>query len=166
VRPREGDFFYSADEIDAMCATIALAVDAGASGIVTGALTRDSRVDRDAMQKLIAAARSMPVTFHRAFDEVGDGREALELLINLGVARVLTSGAAPSASEGVHAIAELVRQSQDRIGIVAGGNVRVHNVGRILDITRVRQVHARLVDESSMRQLVDAVRMHETETES
>jgi copper homeostasis protein len=166
VRPRAGDFFYSADEINSMCRTIASAIDAGAHGIVTGALARDSRVDGDAMQELMAAGRSLPVTFHRAFDEVRDSSRALEALAKLGVARVLTSGGPPTASEGVDAIGELVKLSHDRVRIVAGGNIRAHNVAQILGVTRVREVHARLVDESSMRQLVDAVRMHAPERES
>jgi copper homeostasis protein len=166
VRPRAGDFFYSAIEVDTMCRTIASMIDTGANGIVTGALTRDRGVDRDAMQKLMLASGQLPVTFHRAFDEVGDQREALELLIKLGIARVLTSGAAPSASDGVDAIAQLVKQSHDGVRVVAGGNVRAYNVAQILGVTRVREVHARLVDEPSMRQLVDAVRTHPMKRES
>jgi copper homeostasis protein len=162
VRPRAGDFFYSDEELEVMREAIASAIDAGANGIVTGALTRDRRADADAMESLLEAARGVPLTFHRAFDELRDQAQTLEDLVKIGAARVLTSGGAPSASEGAETIAQLVRQSQDRICVVAGGNVRAHNVARILSVTRVCEVHARLVDERNMRDLVDVVRVHET----
>ena len=161
VRPRAGNFVYTAEEVDGMREAIESAISAGADGIVTGALTSGGQVDADAMRILMRVAKGVPVTFHRAFDEVRDRSRGLEDLASLGAARVLTSGGAPSASEGVDVIAGLVRESQGRISVVAGGNVRAHNVARILGLTRVREVHSRLVDEKSIRQLVDAVRTQE-----
>jgi copper homeostasis protein len=159
VRARAGDFVYSRGELATMAQGIQASIDAGADGIVTGALTRDARVDIDAMRTLMAVAKERPVTFHRAFDHLRDQARSLEDLMQVGVARVLTSGGSASASEGVDALARLVKQGADRVSVVAGGSVRAHNVAQILERTGVSEVHARLIDESTMRQLVDAVRM-------
>jgi copper homeostasis protein len=158
VRARAGDFVYSRNEVAVMVRSIGSAIAAGADGIVTGALTREGAVDVDAMRTLIGAATGVSVTFHRAFDGVRDPGRSLEDIVQLGAKRILTSGGAASAVDGVGALAKLVRQSDGRIAVIAGGNVRPHNVAQILESTGVREVHARLVDESSMTQLVAVVR--------
>jgi len=145
VRPRAGDFVYTSGDIDAMVRSIGAAAAAGARGIVTGALGRDATVDADAMRRLIAAARPLPVTFHRAIDATRDRDEALDALIALGVDRVLTSGGAPTALEGADAIARLVARAGGRMTIIAGGSVRAGNVREIVRRTGVREVHAWIV---------------------
>jgi copper homeostasis protein len=76
----------------------------------------------------------------------------------VGASRVLTSGGAATAVEGVDAIAALVAQARGRITIVAGGSIRKHNAREVIERTGVGEVHARLVDEASMHSLVEAVR--------
>jgi copper homeostasis protein len=158
VRPRAGDFVYSVAELATMGRDIESAIAAGADGIVTGALTREGRVDVDGTQALVRAAHEVPVTFHRAFDHARDMFEVLEKLVELGAARVLTSGGAASATEGAETIAALVTQSGERLRVVAAGAVRAHNVGQLLRRTHVREVHARFIDEAGMRELVEVVR--------
>jgi copper homeostasis protein len=128
---------------------------AGASGIVLGQLRGDRTVAVALTRGLIAAARGLPVTFHRAFDETPDLAESLEHVIEAGAARVLTAGGRGTAMEGVERIAALVAQAQGRITILAGGGVRAHNVAEIIARTGVREVHARFEDEAQTRQLVD-----------
>src|SRR5690606_35596625 len=118
VRPRGGDFLYDADEVDVMRRDIEVARSLGADGVVIGALTPDGRVDEQATRALIAAARPMRVTFHRAFDAVRDPREALETLVALGADRVLTAGGAPSALEGADALRRLVAQAAGRLVVL------------------------------------------------
>jgi copper homeostasis protein len=144
IRPRGGDFVFSEEELDVMRADVIAARAAGASGIVIGSLLENGAVDRQQTRTLVEAARPLPVTFHRAFDEVADQAAALETLIELGVDRVLTSGGAPTAEAGIASLAALVRQAGDRIVILAGGTVRPHNVARIVGEADVREVHARL----------------------
>jgi copper homeostasis protein len=83
------------------------------------------------------------VTFHRAFDRVPDLFDALETLVDLGVSRVLTSGGAASAVEGLSELRDLVEAAEERIGILAGGGVRFQNVEEIVEETGVIEVHAR-----------------------
>jgi len=158
IRPRGGDFVYAADEIDAMIEDIDRARPLGIAGIVTGALRSDGSVDVESMRRLMSPAAGLPVTFHRAFDVVVNRTEALEQVIDLGASRVLTSGGAATALDGAVAIAMLVDQAGERVSIVAGGKLREQNARDVIARTGVREVHARLENEASMRGLVRVVR--------
>ena len=155
VRPRGGGFVYSSDEIAVMHRDIEIARREKADGIVTGALDSTGRIDTRQTRELLQVAQGMPVTFHRAFDFTPDPGEALEHLIAIGVNRVLTSGGAPTALEGVDTIARLVQQSHGRITVMAGGGVRENNVREIVTRTGVSEVHSRTISEERMRALVD-----------
>lgn len=143
IRPRGGDFLYSGDEITVMLADIAAAERLRADGVVFGALTEDGQVDRELVARLIDAARPMTVVFHRAFDLTRDPLEALDALIELEVDRVLTSGHAPTAEEGIPVMRDLVRRAEGRLVILAGGGITEANAARIVRETGVREIHLR-----------------------
>ncbi|KAH3765710.1 copper homeostasis protein CutC [Pelomyxa schiedti] len=146
LRPRTGDFCYDAAEVDEMADDAARCLDAGADGVVVGALTPDGRVDADACAKLVAEARrrrprqTASVTFHRAFDFVVDQDQALEDLVSLGFDRILTTGSAKNASSGVAQLAHLVQQSRGRIEIMACGGINSSNVVAVAS-SGVHSVH-------------------------
>mgnify|MGYP003693592751 CR=1 FL=1 len=77
VRPRGGDFLFDEDEFAVMQADIDTARAEGADGVVIGLLTADGAVDAARTRDLIARARPISVTFHRAFDMTPDPFEAL-----------------------------------------------------------------------------------------
>jgi copper homeostasis protein len=158
IRPRAGGFVYSQRELEEMIRDIGRAGSMGIAGIVTGALTAQGRVDVTHTRALVEASAELPVTFHRAIDSAADLPTALEAAIEAGVSRVLTSGGAASALEGVDVIAALINQARSRISVVAGGGIREHNVRDVIGQTGVREVHGRLVDEAQMRGLVDIVK--------
>jgi len=141
IRPRGSDFLYSAAELAVMLEDIRRAKQAGAHGIVTGALSADGEIDADRTRDMIAAARPLHVTFHRAFDVCRDASRALEMLVGLGVERVLTSGQAATAPEGAETIARFVRQAAGRIGILPGGGVTADNAPALVRATGVTEVH-------------------------
>jgi copper homeostasis protein len=145
VRPRAGDFVYTQREIGGMCRAIEQLCALGVHGVVTGALMNSHDVDVAATTSFVSAAAGTPVTFHRAFDRVPDQSIALEQLVDLGVSRVLTSGSAAKASEGMAELRALVTQADGRIVILAGGGVRESNVMEIVRKTGVTEVHTRLV---------------------
>ena len=120
IRPRGGDFLYSDLEYAVMQQDVLAAKRAGADGVVLGLLQPDGQIDSSRTADLVTLARPMAVTFHRAFDLCRDPAEALEVLITLGIERVLTSGQKSSALEGKACIASLVRQAAGRITILAG----------------------------------------------
>jgi copper homeostasis protein len=146
IRPRPGDFVYSANEIADMCRTIERLRALGVHGVVTGALTPGRDIDMAATAALVAAAAGIPLTFHRAFDRAHDQSAALEQLIDLGVTRVLTSGGAPTALEGSAQLRALVVQSAGRIAILAGGGIRESNARDVVLRAGVSELHTKLTD--------------------
>jgi copper homeostasis protein len=145
ARPRGGSFVYSRAEAADLERDIHAMKAAGADGIAMGALLPSRDVDVETMRRLIAAARPLAVTFHRAFDEARDLEQALEALVALGVDRLLTSGGAPAAAQGTATLGRLVRQAAGRLEIVAAGHVRPGGVGALVAATGVSAVHARLI---------------------
>lgn len=141
IRPRGGDFVYSASELEVMRRDIRAAKRAGADGIVLGLLTRTGVVDLDRTGSLVEEADPLPVTFHRAFDMVPDQNAALEALMVIGVSRVLTSGGNDSAYDGRMRIRELVQQSAGRIVILPGGGVNLANSEEVVRVTGATEIH-------------------------
>jgi copper homeostasis protein len=141
IRPRGYDFLFSEPEMDAMLHDIDVAKSLGADGVVIGCLTSDGRVDAERMARLLEAAGSLDVTFHRAFDMSRDRGEALEDLISLGIKRVLSSGGKPGVPAGVHELAALVGQAAGRISIMPGGGVTEKNLGELVRATGVHEIH-------------------------
>ena len=144
IRPRGGDFVYSDYELDVMHKDILEAKSRMADGIVLGVLNPSGEVDVARTKPLIAAARPLEVTFHRAFDVCQDLDRALEDVIACGADRILTSGGRPNALEGMSRIAELRHNSRSRIRIMAGGGIRVVNIRSIAVNTSVSEVHTSL----------------------
>jgi len=142
IRPRAGGFTYAETEVSVMEADIAAARDAGLAGVVIGATTAGHALDIDVIHRLIDAAHGLDLTLHRAIDVVEDMDAALDLAIQLGFSRVLTSGGARHAEEGLDVIARLVKRSAGRISIMPGGGVRPENVSRFLGIPGVAELHA------------------------
>ena len=158
IRPREGDFVYSDDELSRMYEDVAMARSLGASGVVLGVLDTFDRLDLERTAALVEAARGTPVTFHRAIDQVARRVVSIDALAALGVARVLSSGGAETASDGVDELRAMVQRAGDRLDIVAGGGVRANNARAIVERTGVTEVHARcLGDSARIRGIVDAV---------
>lgn len=169
IRPRAGNFAYSATELALMQQQIAAAANAGADGVVFGALhPADNRVDMNAMRALIspAHAHGLTTTFHRAFDATPSPGEAMDAVLQLGCQRVLTCGMPwdqpGSALDGVRTLAQLVQQADGRTEIVIGGGVNQANLDAIL--SRMPRgdyplgVHAYSGAQEDGRTTVDAVR--------
>ncbi len=134
-------YVFTPDEIDVMVRDIRMAREAGADGVVIGALTADGRVDMEACLPMMEAARGLPITFHRAFDQVADKRQGLEDLIRLGCARVLTSAGAPVVPQGLEGLKALMDQAGDRIIVMPGGGVTAQNAAQIVQILHNREMH-------------------------
>lgn len=144
IRSRGGGFVYSDAERDVMRRDVVAARELGADGVVIGGLHPDGTLDLALVRLLRDTARDLPVTFHRAFDLAPDLSAALESLADAGVERVLTAGGAATAPEGATTLADLVRQAGSRLSVMAGGGVREENVGSLVSVSGVREVHVRL----------------------
>jgi copper homeostasis protein len=168
VRPRGGDFVYSAAEFEAIKRSIEVARATGMDGVVLGLLKEDRQVDVERTRELVRAAAPLPVTFHRAFDESADLFVALEDVVATGASRLLTSGGAGTAPEAVTRIAELVRLARGRVIVVPGSGIVAGNAAQMVAETGVAEVHAALSSvvapdagaeefEAEVRRLVEAV---------
>lgn len=140
VRPRGGDFCYRDDEFQVLLADIARVSELGFPGVVTGVLNEDGEVDVARMSQIMRAAEGMAVTFHRAFDMCADPHQAVEILAQSGVARILTSGQQATAEKGVSLITELNALPGVPI-IMAGAGVRPDNLELFLR-AGVKEVHS------------------------
>ena len=139
IRPREGDFSFTEEELLSMLQSIETAADAGADGVVFGILQKDGgAIAVSPLNRLIRLARmfGLSVTFHRAFDAVPDPALALDALIELGVNRVLTSGTPwqkrGTALQGIGRLSALIERSRGRIEIVVSGSINASNAAAIL----------------------------------
>ena len=147
IRPRAGDFAYSADEFAEMRRAIASAKEAGMDGVALGVLHADRNVDVERTRELVTLARPLPVTFHRAFDECPDLHVALEDVIRAGAARILTSGGAASAWGGAETLAKLIAAAGNRMVIVPGAGIHAGNIAEVARQTDAREFHSGLSTE-------------------
>jgi copper homeostasis protein len=142
IRPRGGDFCYTADEFESMKRDVLTAKQLGADGVVFGILKEDGHVDTARTRSLVELAHPLNTTFHRAFDMSVDLNQALEDVIHAGIHRVLTSGGEQNAEDGIATIASLVATAKNRVAIMVGGGIRETNVRRIIVATGAREIHA------------------------
>ncbi len=127
IRPRSGNFTYSEKEIEVMLKDIKQCKKMGVAGIVSGALTSENDIDVAATQLLLNASEGLDFTFHRAFDWCREPKESLNILQDLGVKRILSSGQRSTAFEGLSLLKELKTLS-NTIEIMPGGGINVENV--------------------------------------
>ncbi|MFS0894295.1 copper homeostasis protein CutC [Microbacterium sp. 179-I 3D3 NHS] len=123
IRPRAGGFHYTADEVAVSERDVRWAVAAGAAGVVIGALDDAGRLDLDAMARLRDAAGAASVTLHRAVDVTADPVATLRAARELGIRRVLTSGGASAAIDGVEMLRAMVAAAEGAIEVMAGSGV-------------------------------------------
>lgn len=142
IRPRAGDFIFDAASRDVMLADIDAARECGLAGVVLGASLSDGRLDADLLALLAERSRGMGRTLHRAFDLVPDADVALEQAIGLGFERILTSGLAVKAPDGMGVLRHLIDRAAGRISIMAGGGVTPGHAAHIVAGTGVAEVHA------------------------
>jgi copper homeostasis protein len=141
IRPRAGGFLYDEDDVALMIEEIGGAVAQGAAGVVIGALRSDGGLDLAALGRFRDAARDATIVLHRAIDLVPDPVAAVSEAIALGYDKILSSGGAPTAVEGMTTLAAMVASAGERLSIIAGAGVRPDNVARIIAGTGVREVH-------------------------
>ena len=141
IRPREGHFCYSADELEIMCADIRFCREAGARGVVFGALDQAGQPDRQALAALRAAAGDLDCTFHRAIDVAADPFAVLDTAIELGFQRILSSGQAPSAFEGRFVLQKMTDYAAGRIIIMPGAGIQAGNLAEIAAVTGAQEFH-------------------------
>lgn len=143
IRPRGGDFCYSENEIYSMIKDIEISREYGADGFAIGCLTVDGKIDHDNTARLIEAGKGLPFTFHRAFDLCKNPFEAMDILENLGIKRILSSGQHNKAIDGVELLSQMQNYSK-QIRIMVGSGVDENNITEIAAVTKVKSFHISL----------------------
>lgn len=144
IRPRAGDFVYSASELDQMKEAINWCKANGISEIVLGVLDSSNNIDTDTLRLLAKLASPMEITFHKAFDLINDPLEGLQTLKKIpSIKYLLTSGQARSAWEGRALLKEMVAQSGDQLEIIVAGKVRPTNIKDLHAAIGAKYYHGR-----------------------
>jgi copper homeostasis protein len=141
IRPRFGDFCYTAYEYSVMKEEVKMFRELGADGIVIGILKPEGTLDMEAMYHLMEEAEGMSVTLHRAFDMSADPYEMMEQAISLGMDTILTSGQKNVCTEGIPLLKDLNQKSRGRICIQAGGGVDAAAIRRVYQDSGVTAYH-------------------------
>ena len=157
IRPRGGNFCYDKYDTILIMRDIELAHELGAYAVVVGFLTPDGDIDIAKTREAVRTAAGMGVTFHRAFDECRNPHDALEQIIDCGCQKLLTSGCAPTAMEGIDMLRKIVKQADGRIGVIAASGIVSSNVRHIIEYTGVKEVH------SSCKQMIDGMTVTDPE---
>ena len=142
IRPRAGNFIYTAKEINSIINDVRFCRENNCSGVVLGILDSNNEVDISNCKKIIKESGDMSLTFHRAFDETSNPYESMEKIIDLGFDRILTSGQEEKATDGVSLINKLVKQSKGRISIMPGSGIRASNVDLFLENNGISEIHS------------------------
>lgn len=152
VRPRGGDFEYTAAEAAMMRDDLLLAKRLGVSGAVFGCL-RDGRLDRDLTAELVRLAHEpsseapsgIAVTFHMAFDVLtpDDQLAAIDWLVEQGVERILAHGgpAGTPIADSIEHLRRLVEHAAGHITILPGGGITWENAEAVAQELGVPEVH-------------------------
>lgn len=142
IRPRPGGFIYHQDEIDIMLADIRNARKLGAKGIVVGALNEYRAIDTELLKRFKEAAEDLDITFHRAFDDcVLDWEKRLDLLMEVGITRLLSSGLASNVTIGIPILIQMKKYMGNQIELMPGGGVSAGNIGRIISEVKPDAIH-------------------------
>ncbi len=161
IRPRSGNFVYSFGEKEMMIADIKTCASSGVKGVVVGALTLEKTVDLETISKMLETAPKLDFTFHRAFDDIIHWKSEMDLLIQLGFKRILTSGGQPTTLEGKDRLEEMVQFANGRIEIMIGGGISAENVSELIIKIQPDAVHfsGTSLEKSSNDSLFDVDRL-------
>ncbi|MCX8481758.1 MAG: copper homeostasis protein CutC, partial [Sediminibacterium sp.] len=142
IRPRGGDFLYSNSEFESMLSDIEICKQLKYDGIVVGCLNKNGDIEINLLKQIVALAKPMEITFHRAFDRVNNPYKSLEKIIKIGCNRVLTSGLQSNAISGLALLKELIKLANNSISIMPGVGVVSKNIKYIIEETGASEIHS------------------------
>ena len=143
IRPHGCDFCYSDDEFEIMRHDIGICHALGADGVVFGLLNPDLSIDIERTTELVNLARPMQVTFHKAIDLTNDIILSVNILKNIGVDRILSSGGQETAVEGYETLLKMIEAAGDRLKIIVAGKVTFENFDEVRKLIPSPEYHGR-----------------------
>lgn len=141
LRPRYGDYCYSAYEFEQLKEEVQMYRELGADGMVIGILRPDGRLDVERMSQLIKLAGNMDTALHRAFDACLNPMETMEQAVSLGMKTILTGGQCGNAWDGRELLKELYEKSAGRIEILAAGGINAEVMEQLILFTGITSYH-------------------------
>lgn len=155
IRPRPGGFHYSEEEIQIIARDIIECKKIGAHGVVVGVLDEHNQINVSAMELFIKVAGDLEVTFHRGVDDTPQFKESIDILVDLGVKRILSSGLEGNVELGLQNLIGMVEHANGRIEIMPGGGVSLNNIKSIQALVKPAAIHfsgteKRIIDQHSM----------------
>lgn len=143
IRPHSRTFIVDEDDMAVMLTDIKYVQQSGAAGIVIGALTEDKRVDTEKLKRIVDTAGNLKITFHRAFDQIENQFEAIEMIGDFPqVQRILTSGGQAPAPESKDKMRQLVEKTKNTsLTILAGNGMEPVGLTEFLEMTGIQEVH-------------------------
>lgn len=141
IRPRPGGFRYNQDEQEIILRDILECKNLGAHGVVIGVLNDFGTLNEKAIELMVEKAGGMDVTFHRAFDDTFEFEKSIDLLVQLGVKRILSSGLGSNVELGMGNLKAMVNYADGRIEIMPGGGINQNNIRKIITEVKPQAIH-------------------------
>jgi copper homeostasis protein len=143
IRPRAGDFVWTPDEIDHMQGEIDDALEAGLDGIVIGASRPDGHLDAKTLRQLLTdIPPDVDRVLHRCIDLTPDPVAAVDIAVQLGFTRILTSGGGARAPDALGRLRAMFDRAKGRIEIMPGSGITAENVAQLAALLPLTAVHA------------------------
>lgn len=140
VRDTDESFIYNNEIMDSHIKYIESIKEINPDGVIFGSITHDGEINFEQLERVINAKGKMNLTFHRAFDELGDNYlEQFDKLSTYDVDTILTSGTKSSALEGADILRELV--DRNTINILPGKSISISNINEIIKKTNADFYH-------------------------
>lgn len=143
-RPRNGNFNYDALEKEIILDDIRIALNQGIDTVVAGALTPTGDLDIEFQKEIINVSMGCTISYHRAIDIAREPITVIEQLIELQIDRILSSGAAPCANDGIKNLKLWNELYGNKIQFSAAGGIDHTNVSNLLSKTGLHRFHASL----------------------
>jgi copper homeostasis protein len=110
-------------------------------GLVLGFL-RGGEIDTRALSRVLACAPNQRVTFHRAFELIGNPIDAVRLLKHFPqVDTILTSGGEGEWREKAARLSSLQTQAQPKIEVLVGGGINLSAMTTLIRFDNLRAFH-------------------------
>ena len=145
IRPREGDFCYTPQDIIGIQKGIKICQNLGVEEIVFGAI-KNNRIDIDLIKQVAQWAKPMKMTIHKAIDNSIDPLNDILALKNIeGVHAILSSGQKSTAAEGCFMLKEMKKVCGDDLELIPAGKITRTNLNQIHKKLQALSYHGRQI---------------------
>lgn len=155
-RPRNGHFIYDELEKELILKDIEWAISEGIDTIVAGGMTEEESIDESFANELRKCCNLKKLSFHRAIDLCKNPESQIQRLIDLKFDRILTSGSASHAVEGIFTLTKWNQTFGKQIEFMAAGGIDHTNAHKILNETGLNRFHASLrISQFGVKHIMD-----------